>query len=138
MPGEGCLLGGGGGFATSRFFAAIFDEAFRLAATFGTGLRPVFAALAFTGFFETAFLETAFLLAACFCLGGATFLDFGDVVIFPGLLGFFNADFLALVARIFADRGERLLFALVLRLLIFSSKAENEPASHKSCASARL
>ena len=49
-------------------------------------------------------------------------------VIFPGLCGFFAEAFLPFLASTFRGAGERLLFTLVKRLLIYPSMAENEPA----------
>jgi hypothetical protein len=65
--------------------------------------------------------------------GEAAFFDLGAAVMRPGLWGFFEEDFFALVALSFRDAGEPLL-ALVIRTLIVSSNTENEPAPRLTLA----
>jgi hypothetical protein len=60
--------------------------------------------------------------------GEAAFLAFGEAVIRPGRVGFRDAAFFPLVARIFCGAVERLLLAFVIRLLIVLLRIENEPA----------
>jgi hypothetical protein len=99
----------------------------------GDGLFAAFAeADGADGFFRATFFEdsaTFFAEAACFLAFGATaFFALGAAVIFPGLWGFFKADFFPFLARTFWDPVERLLLVLVLRLLIISSKIQIELA----------
>ena len=112
-------------------FATVF-----VAAAFGRDaatLRLLFDAETFwTLFFGASFLTGRvgdFLAAAtglAFLTAGRFFAitDFfafwvlGAAVIRPGRAGFRERDFLPFIARIFLDADERLLVALVLRLLI--------------------
>jgi hypothetical protein len=106
-------------------------------ARFGTaGCFDFFAAEALTGFLAAAFF--AGLAAGFLTLAVAAFFVLGAAVILPGLWGFFEGDFFALVARTLLEPGERFLLALVPRLLIVSSGLNSEPAPLKSCAFASL
>src|SRR5262249_10914297 len=143
VPGEGGFFGGAGSglgasavrLANIAFRACAFDSALFLATLFfGAGFRGTAAFRRFYPLTTFAFLGAAFLtgrladfLVAAVCFPflltegffalADFFAAFGAAVILPGRFGFLEADFFALVARIFWDFEKPLLVALVIKLL---------------------